>query len=99
MPPPREIIADGMRYVLVSDAIPVIADITAALVEQWWGESGTPPDYFRDELRVVVTDTAEDGEGDTLEDFAVRIMAAAARRTEARHVDPETADHAADKRP
>jgi hypothetical protein len=73
-----EVLIDGVRYVPVSDAHISIRAIEDAIVSQWAGDNWrtgypTAPSY----LRVVVGDTFEDGEGETVTEFAARLLEAA----------------------
>lgn len=75
--PPESVLIDGVRYVPVSEANPSVALLEDVIVAQWAGvnwRTGYPdaPGY----LRVVVSDTYEDDEGETVTDFLARLVQA-----------------------
>lgn len=66
---------DGVLYAPVSDAGPTPSAVEDAIVGQWAGddwrtEYPDAPGY----LRVIVTDSADDGEGETVTEFAARLL-------------------------
>jgi hypothetical protein len=70
-----EVLIDGVLYVPISEATPSYDQWMDALIEQWGGDDwrklfADAPTY----LRVVVSDTFEEGEGDTLQEFIARIL-------------------------
>jgi hypothetical protein len=75
-----EVVIDGVRYVPVSEAHLALPAIEDAIVGQWAGDDWrrsypTAPSY----LRVVVGDGFEGEEGETVTEFAARLLAAAER--------------------
>lgn len=77
---PESVVIDGVRYVPVSEANPSVAMLEDAIVAQWAGANWRAdypdaPGY----LRVVVSDTFEDGEGETVTDFLARLAQALPR--------------------
>jgi hypothetical protein len=73
-----EVMIDGVRYVPVSHAHIAMEAIEDAIVGQWAGDGWRTsyPDVM-DDLRVIVTDTEDEGE--TVAEFAARLLAAAER--------------------
>jgi hypothetical protein len=72
---PESVLIDGVRYVPVAEASPSVAALEDAIIEQWAGagwRASYPdaPGY----LRVIVSDTTEDGEGETVADFLARLV-------------------------
>lgn len=72
-----EVRIDGVLYVPVTESNPNVAALEDALMEQWWGKgwrvsSPDAPSY----LRVVVSDSFEEGEGESVTEFIARILAA-----------------------
>jgi hypothetical protein len=81
-PSPGTVLIDGVRYVPVSDANPSAAALEDAIIGQWGGD-GWRTDYPHAPriLRVIVTDTAEDGEGETVTEFLARLLQAVSAAT------------------
>ena len=76
---PESVLIDGVRYVPVSEASPSVAQLEDAIVGQWAGDGWR--DSYPDApgyLRVVVSDSFEDGEGETVTDFLARLVRAVA---------------------
>ena len=75
-----EVRIDGVLYVPVGEAISAHVDgdrILDALVTQWAGDGWR--EHYPDSpsyLRVVVSDTFEEGEGETVQEFVARLLAA-----------------------
>lgn len=70
-----EVRIDGVRYVPVSQAHVDADKIIDTLVKQWGGDGwqrlyADAPNY----LRVVVSDTFEEGEGESVTDFVGRLI-------------------------
>jgi hypothetical protein len=78
-PRPESVLIDGIRYVPVSEANPSVAALEDAIVGQWAGDGWRTsyPNVLRT-LRVIVSDTAEDDEGETVTDFLARLVQALA---------------------
>jgi hypothetical protein len=76
-PRPESVVIDGVRYVPVAIASPHADAILDAIVSQWAGDNWRT-DYpgIADRLRVVVSDTTEDDEGETVTDFLARLLLA-----------------------
>jgi hypothetical protein len=74
---PESVLIDGVRYVPVTEANPSVAAIEDAIVGQWAGANWRA-DYpgIANRLRVVVSDTTEDDEGETVTDFLARLIQA-----------------------
>lgn len=74
---PETVLIDGVRYVPVSEAAPAVADLEDAIISQWGGDNWRA-DYPHAPriLRVIVSDTAEDDEGETVTDFLARLVQA-----------------------
>jgi hypothetical protein len=76
-PRPASVLIDGVRYAPVSDANPSAAALEDAIVSQWAGDNwraaypGAPG-----RLRVIVDDTAAEGEGETVTEFLARLLQA-----------------------
>jgi hypothetical protein len=73
-----EVLINGVRYVPVSDAHITVRAIEDAIISQWAGDGWRTsypdaPSY----LRVVVGDSFEDGDGETVTEFAARLLEAA----------------------
>ena len=78
-PHPPSVLIDGVRYVPVSEANPSAAALEDAIVGQWAGDGWRTsypdaPGY----LRVIVSDTTDDGEGETVTEFLARLLSALA---------------------
>lgn len=71
-----EVRIDGVLYVPVSEAHIDAPKIVGALIEQWWGDHWADHLDQAHRLRVVVGDGFEDDEGETLTDFAARVVRA-----------------------
>ena len=76
---PESVLIDGVRYVPVSEANPSVALLEDVIVGQWAGDGWRvaypdAPGY----LRVIVADTFEDDEGETVADFLARLVQALA---------------------
>lgn len=74
---PETVLINGVRYVPVSDANPSVAALEDAIIGQWAGDGWRAsypdaPGY----LRVIVSDTAEDDEGETVTEFLARLVQA-----------------------
>ena len=78
-PAPRTVLIDGVLYVPVAASSPTVPLLEDAIVGQWAGDNWRTdypdaPGY----LRVVVSDTFEDGEGETVTEFLGRLTQALA---------------------
>jgi hypothetical protein len=74
---PETVLIDGVRYVPVSEAHVSVPALEDAIIEQWAGpgwRTSYPdaPGY----LRVIVTDTADQDEGETVTEFLGRLVGA-----------------------
>jgi hypothetical protein len=74
---PETVLIDGVRYVPVSDANPSVAALEDAIIGQWAGDNwrNSYPSA-PDRLRVIVDDSAEDDEGETVTEFLARLAQA-----------------------
>lgn len=67
---------DGVVYVPASEAFANAKAIEDALIRMWWGSSpikAEDRERWRRNLKVVVSDTFDSGEGDPLQDVVAAI--------------------------
>lgn len=76
---------DGVVYVPASEAFANAAAIEEALIRMWWGTGAIGEGdrmRWRRSLKVVISDTFDSGEGDTLQDVVATIANASSTHSE-----------------